>query len=103
MRKNHLRLVVSNKQRKQSLFQKFWQWLNEPRCIEFPALPFVTTYLEKKMAIQEYLTLKFADYQATTGEVGLFPLCEAMNEVDRLEQQGKINAYYRTIKRKIAR
>ena len=103
MRKNHLKLVISNKKVKQNLLQKFWHWLNEPHCLELPALPFITTYLEKKMIIQDYLTLKFADYQATTGEVGLFPLCEAMNEVDRLERQGKINAYYRIIKRKIAR
>lgn len=103
MRKNNLKLVISDKKVKQNLLQKFWHWLNEPHCLKLPALPFITTHLEKKMTIQDYLTLKFADYQATTGEVGLFPLCEAMNEVDRLERQGKINAYYRTIKRKIAR
>lgn len=100
LKKRHLQLVVSNKQ---TPFQKFWQWLNAPRVLEIPALPFITTEFEKKMAIQQYLTLKFADYQATTGEVGLFPLCEAMNEVEKLEKQGKINAYYKHIKRKISR
>ena len=100
LRKRHLQLEVSNKQ---TPFQKFWQWLNSPRVLKLPALPFITTESEKKMAIQQYLTLKFADYQVTTGEVGLFPLCEAMNEVEKLEKQGKINAYYKHIKRKISR
>ncbi len=86
MHKNHLRLVVNNQNKKETLFQKFYEWLNKPRCITFPALPFVPTYLEKKEFVQNYLTQKFAEYQLTTGEVGLFPLCEAINEVERLKK-----------------
>lgn len=100
MRKNHLKLVASNKQIKQNLIQKFWNWLNAPRCVEIPIPPFIVTYQEKKTVIQNYLTVKFADYQLTTGEIGLFPVCEAMNEVDRLEKEGKINAYYKLIKKR---
>lgn len=103
VKRNHLRLVVSNKQTNKNLFRKFWQWLNQPRWFQLPALPFVTTQLEKEQEIQEFLTLKFAEYQATTGSVELFPLCEAMNEVQRLKKQGKINAYYRVMKKKMAR
>jgi len=60
------------------------------------------THTEKKEAIQKYLTQKYAEYQLTTGEVGLFPLCEAINKVEELERSGRINAYYRKIKKKIA-
>lgn len=103
MRKNHLRLVVNNQDKKKTLLQKFWEWLTKPRCFTFPALPFVPTYLEKKEFVQNYLTQKFAEYQLTTGEVGLFPLCEAINEVEKLERQNRLNSYYRHIKRKVAR
>ncbi len=96
LRKRHLQLVVSNKQ---TPFQKFWQWLNAPRVLELPALPFIVTKDEKKKIIQDYLTLRFADHQLVTGEVGLFPLCEAMNEVEEIERQGKINEFYKHIKR----
>lgn len=103
MHKAHLRLVVNNQQKKKNIFQRFWQWLNEPRVLEFPALPFIPTHLEKREFVQNYLTQKFAEYQLTTGEIGLFPLCEAMNEVEKLEKQNRLDAYYRHIKRKVAR
>lgn len=103
LRKTHLKLVVCNKEKKKTLLQKFWEWLNKPRVLNLPALPFIVTKNEKKQVIQDYLTLRFADYQVVTGEVGLFPLCAAINEVEEIERQGKINAYYRKIKRKIAR
>jgi len=97
MRKNHLRLVVSNKHPKKNLFSIFWKWLNEPRKV-----PFVLTYEEKREQVIKYLTLKFADYQLTTGEVGLFPLCEAINEVERLERNNQLEKYYNQNKRRIA-
>ena len=78
LKKRHLQLVVSNKQ---TPFQKFWQWLNAPRVLELPALPFIVTKDEKKKIIQDYLTLRFADNKLFSGEVGLLRLCEAMNEV----------------------
>lgn len=97
MRKNHLRLVVSNKQTKLNIIDRFWRWLNEPRKV-----PFVLTYEEKREQVIRYLTLKFADYQLTTGEVGLFPLCEALNEVERLERNNQLEKYYNRNKRRIA-
>lgn len=100
MARPQLKLVVNN-QKQKNFIAKFWQWLNAPRCIEFK-LPFGLTYLEKKEAIQKYLTLKFAEYQTTTNSIGLFPLCEAINEVERLERNGQIEAYYRKIKKKLA-
>lgn len=99
MAKPNLKLIIC-KPAKKNIFQKFWHWLNEPRCIEI-TLPFVLTQLEKEEAIQNFLTQKYAEYQLTTGNVGLFPLCEAMNEVERLKREGQIDAYYRKIKRKI--
>lgn len=99
MTKPNLKLIIC-KPAKKNIFQKFWQWLNEPRCIEI-TLPFGLTQLEKEEAIQNFLTQKYAEYQLTTGSVGLFPLCEAMNDVERLKQKGQIDAYYRKIRRKI--
>lgn len=100
MAKPQLKLIIC-KPAKRNIFQKFWHWLNEPRFIEF-RLPLGLTHLEKKEAIQKYLTLKHAEYQLTTGTVGLFPLCEAINDVERLEQNGQIDAYYKKIKKKLA-
>lgn len=98
MKKSHLKLIVSNKKEK-NLIDKLWNWFTKPRF--FPL--FVDqTYLKKKETIQKYLTLKYADLQLTTGNVGLFPLCEAINEVNRLERNGQINSYYRIIKKKMA-
>lgn len=99
MAKPQLRLI-NCKPAKKNIFQKFWQWLNEPRCIEIK-FPFGLTQLEKEEAIQKFLTQKYAEYQLTTGSVGLFPLCEAMNDVERLKANGQIDAYYRKIKRKL--
>lgn len=96
MRKNHLRLVVNNRQTK---IQKFWQWINKPRFLKLPALPFVVTEIEKEEVVRNYLTLKYANYQATTGDVDLFPLSAAINEVQNLKQQNRLNSYYKKIKR----
>lgn len=97
MAKRHLRLVVSNKQVKKSILTRFFEWLNKPRRV-----PGVMTYAEKRELVVKYLTLKFADYQLTTGEVGLFPLCEALNEVEKLERNNQLENYYKQNKRKIA-
>jgi len=64
-------------------------------------LPFALTQIEKEEAIQKYLTQKYAEYQLTTGSVGLFPLCEAINYVERLKANGQIDAYYKKIKREL--
>lgn len=53
----------------------------------------------KKEYVLNFLTLKYADYQLTTGEIGLFPLSEAINDVEMLERTNKLNAYYRKIKK----
>ncbi len=100
MQKRHLKLVVVNdvNNQKRGFWEALINWFNKPRTIESP---FIVTHIEKKQIVQNYLTLKFAEYQTTTGTVGLFPLCEAMNEVDRLEKAGLINAYYRKIKNKL--
>lgn len=97
MKKNHLRLVVSNIEVEENFVDRFWKWFTKPR-----KLPFVTTYEEKREQILKYLTLKFADYQLTTGDVGLFPLCEAINEVERLERNNQLEKYYDRNKRRIA-
>lgn len=97
MKKNHLKLVVSNERPKKNFLDIFWKWLNEPR-----RLPFITTYAEKRELVIKYLTLKFADYQLTTGEVGLFPLNEAINEVERLERNNQLEKYYNQNKRRMA-
>lgn len=97
MAKTQLRLVVSNKKVKKNIFKVFWQWLNKPRRV-----PFVLTYEEKKEQVIKYLTVKFADYQLTTGDVGLFPLCEALNRVEELENKGQLENYYKRNKRRIA-
>lgn len=96
-----LRLVIDKTKtpKKKSFLDKFFDWLTAPHFFEFPQ--FGTTGLEKRQYILHHLTIKFAEYQATTGTVGLFPAIEAMNEVDKLEQQGRIDAYYRMLKRKI--
>lgn len=99
MKKSHLKLIVSNKEQK-GLITKFWDWFTKPRFLPLPLR--TTTYIEKKETIQKYLTLKYADLQLTTGNVELFPLCEAINEVNRLERDGQINSYYRIIKKKMA-
>lgn len=92
--------MITCKPAKKNIFQKFWQWLNEPHCLEIK-LPFAITQIEKEEAIQRYLTQKYAEYQLTTGTVGLFPLCEAINDVERLKANGQIDAYYKKIKRKL--
>ncbi len=97
MKKNHLKLVVSNKQIKKNILTRFLEWLNKPRRV-----PGVLTYEEKRELVIKYLTLKFADYQLTTGEVGLFPLSEAINEVEKLELNNQLENYYRANKRRIA-
>ncbi len=97
MKRNHLRLIVSNVRKKENIIDRFWKWLNEPRKV-----PFVLTYEEKREQVIKYLTLKYADYQLTTGEVGLFPLCEAINEVERLERTNQLERYYNKNKRRIA-
>ena len=101
MQKNHLRLVVSNKEKNfiQKGVNKLWQWLNEPRVLRVPGQ---LSYAEKKEAIKKCATLIYADYQATTGEIGLFPLTEAENFVKGLEQQGLIESFYQKHKRRIA-
>lgn len=97
MKKNHLKLVVSNMQIKKNILTRFIEWLNKP-C----RVPCVLTYAEKRELVIKYLTLKFADYQLTTGEVGLFPLSEAINEVERLERNNQLENYYNQNKRRIA-
>lgn len=99
MRKRHLKLVVSNTTQQETIFKKFWEFV-KPRLY---STPFLTTQIEKKQVIQNYLTVKYADYQATTGIVGLFPLNEAINAVNTLEREGKINAYYRIVKKRMAK
>lgn len=96
MKKNHLRLVVSNEQPKKNLFNIFWEWLNEPHKV-----PFVLTYADKREQVIKYLTLKYADYQMVTGDIGLFPLSEAINDVERLEQNNQLERYYNQNKRRI--
>ena len=97
MKRNHLRLIVSNVRKKENIIDRFWKWLNEPRKV-----PFVLTYEEKREQVIKYLTLKYADYQLTTGEVGLFPLCEAINEVERLERTNQLERKKKKNKRRIA-
>lgn len=97
MQKRHLRLVVNNtKSRNLSLIQKISKWLRKTGIISIP------TDLEKKKFIQSYLTNIYAEYQLTTGAVGLFPASEAINQIKILEENNQINKYYRLIKRKMA-
>lgn len=98
MQKRHLELVVDNtaKQRKLSMIQRFSKWLRKTGIISIP------TDLEKKKFIQSYLTNIYAEYQLTTGEVGLFPASAAINQVKILEENNQIDKYYRIIKRKMA-
>lgn len=96
MQKRYLKLVVDNtaKQRKLSMIQRFSKWLRKTGIISIP------TDLEKKKFIQSYLTNIYAEYQLTTGEVGLFPASAAINQVKILEENNQIDKYYRIIKRK---
>lgn len=98
MQKRHLELVVDNttKQRKLSMIQKISKWLRKTGILSIP------TDLEKKKFIQSYLTNIYAEYQLTTGEVGLFPASAAINQVKILEENNQIDKYYRIIKRKMA-
>lgn len=97
MQKRHLKLVVNNtKSRNLSLIQRFSKWLRKTGIISIP------TDLEKKKFIQSYLTNIYAEYQLTTGAVGLFPASEAINQIKILEENNQINKYYRLIKRKMA-
>lgn len=98
MKKRHLQLVVDNttKQTNLSLIQKISKWLRKTGIISIP------TELEKKKLIQTYLTNKYAEYQLTTGNVGLFPAIEAINQIKFLEENNQIDKYYRIIKRKMA-
>ncbi len=97
MQKRHLKLVVNNtKSRNLSLIQKISKWLRKTGIISIP------TDLEKKKFIQSYLTNIYAEYQLTTGAVGLFPASEAINQIKILEENNQINKYYRLIKRKMA-
>ena len=98
MQKRHLKLVVNNttKQTNLSLIQKILKWLRKTGIITIP------TELEKKKIIQTYLTNKYAEYQLTTGDVGLFPAIEAINQIKFLEENNQIDKYYRIIKRKMA-
>ena len=98
MKKRHLQLVVDNttKQTNLSLIQKISKWLRKTGIITIP------TELEKKKLIQTYLTNKYAEYQLTTGDVGLFPAIEAINQIKFLEENNQIDKYYRIIKRKMA-
>ena len=98
MQKRHLKLVVNNttKQTNLSLIQKISKWLRKTGIITIP------TELEKKKLIQTYLTNKYAEYQLTTGDVGLFPAIEAINQIKFLEENNQIDNYYRIIKRKMA-
>jgi hypothetical protein len=98
MQKRHLELVVDNttKQRKLSMIQKISKWLRKTGILSIP------TDLEKKKFIQSYLTNIYAEYQLTTGEVGLFPASEAINQIKILEENNQIDKYYRIIKRKMA-
>lgn len=96
MQKRHLKLVVNNtKSRNLSLIQKISKWLRKTGIISIP------TDLEKKKFIQSYLTNIYAEYQLTTGAVGLFPASEAINQIKILEENNQINKYYRLIKRKM--
>lgn len=93
----HLKLVVNNTQTHNlSLIQKISKWLRKTGIITIP------TELEKKKIIQTYLTNKYAEYQLTTGDVGLFPAIEAINQIKFLEENNQIDNYYRIIKRKMA-
>lgn len=97
MQKRHLKLVVNNTQTHNlSLIQKISKWLRKTGILSIP------TKLEKKRFIQSYLTNIYAEYQLTTGEVGLFPASEAINQIKILEENNQIDKYYRIIKRKMA-
>lgn len=98
MQKRYLKLVVNNttKQTNLSLIQKISKWLRKTGILSIP------TKLEKKKLIQTYLTNKYAEYQLTTGDVGLFPAIEAINQIKFLEENNQIDNYYRIIKRKMA-
>lgn len=97
MQKRHLKLVVNNTQTHNlSLIQKISKWLRKTDILSIP------TKLEKKRFIQSYLTNIYAEYQLTTGEVGLFPASEAINQIKILEENNQIDKYYRIIKRKMA-
>lgn len=98
MQKRHLKLVVNNTKNGQnlSLLQKFTKWLRQNGIISTP------TELEKKRVILTYLTNRYAEYQLTTGNVGLFPTMEAMNQIKILEENNQIDKCYRRIKDRMA-
>ena len=98
MKKNCLRLVVSNTKKKNAI-QKMAGWLKQNCRFSIPGQ---VSYSEKKNAITKFATLVYADYQATTGEVGLFPLTEAENFVKALEAKNQLESYYRKNKKRIA-
>lgn len=96
MQKRHLKLVVNNtKSRNLSLIQKISKWLRKTGIISIP------TDLEKKKFIQSYLTNIYAQYQLTTGAVGLFPASEAINQIKILEENNQIDNYYRKISKRV--
>lgn len=96
MQKRHLKLVVNNTQTHNlSLIQRFSKWLRKTGIVSIP------TELEKKKFLQTYLTNQFAQYQLTTGEIGLFPALEAINQIKILEENNQIDNYYRKISKRV--
>ena len=65
MQKRHLKLVVVNNanNQKKSFLEALINWFNKPRTI---GIPFIVTHIEKKQIVQNFLTLKFAEYQTTS-------------------------------------
>ena len=107
MKNRHLKLVVSNKgdiggtnndNIFVSLLESTKKFFTEVRTLSIP-LPF--SYIDKKKYILDYLVIKFADYQLSTGISPFFPMYEAIKAVEELEDKGKINSYYKKIKRRI--
>lgn len=98
MKKSSLKLVVCNTQKK-NVIQKMAGWLKKNYKFRLPGQ---LSYSEKKTAITRFATMVYADYQATTGEVGLFPLTEAENFVKALESKNQLEKYYHKNKKRIA-
>lgn len=101
---NRPALTVINCNRKglkgKNIFQKFWNWLNEPHTLVIRLPHLVVTEEEKREAIRNYMTQFYAEYQLTSQISGMFPLLEAINYVNKLGDEGRIDAMYRKIQRK---
>lgn len=97
--KPNLRLIdCKHLQKKKNLFKRFWNWINKPRTFVIMISKYSTTEEEKREVIRNFMTQKFAEYQLTSQSPNLYPLMEAINYVNKLSDEGRIDEVYKQIK-----